>query len=185
MTLLKSVFFIIDVDLYSQIFTNPRTPEKYNIECNKIGCHNFLENYFKNKLLNYFDQLLIEDTDEEKLFNNPNINLFSGVEYLTVIPVKDKSEFVVWFNSSNKKDDRRIDFSFINNGEHIGTTHFVKDRTYYYKRLIFNENDNWIITANFIDSLTNTPINQMIFNVNKDNFKDLVNNGLFTENNIN
>ena len=181
MSLLKTVFFIVDVDFYSQIFTNPRTPEKYNDECTRMGCHNFLENYFKNKLSGNLHQLMIEETDEEKLFNNPNINLFSGVEYLTVIPVKNQSAFVLWYNSSNKWDDRRINFTFDNNGHVENHTHLVKDRCYYYKKFEVNTYDNWKIKATFIDSKTNEKINEVNFQVDKDSFINILGNGLFTE----
>lgn len=182
MSLLKTVFFIVDVDFYSQIFTNPRTPEKYNEECKKMGCHNFLENYFKNKLSGNLYHLLVEQTDEEKLFSgNENINLFSGVEYLTVVPVKNQSAFVVWFNSSNKKDDRRINFTFDNNGVVEESVHFVKDRSYYYRKLELNTHDNWKIRANFIDSKTNQKLNEVNFEIDKDSFIDILGNGLFTE----
>ena len=181
MTLLKTVFFIVDVDFYSQLFTNPRTPEKFNEECKSMGCHNFLENYFKNKLSNNLYDLIIEDTDEEKLFNNPNINLFSGVEYLALIPVKSQSAFVVWFNSSNKKDDRRIDFLFDNNGKSESVTFLVKDRSYYYKKFELGIYDHWKIKIKYIDSGTNEILNEVNYEVDKDSFIDILNNGLFTE----
>jgi hypothetical protein len=181
MSLLKTVFFIINTDLYTKVFTNPRTPEKYNSECLSINSHNFLENYFRKKLANNLSELIIENTDEEKLFNNSNINIFSGVEYLAVIPVKEQKAFVVWFNSSNKKDNRRIEFTFINESVSETATHFIKDRSYYYKKINFNHNDNWIINVKFIDSDTNNTISETNYNVNKDTFNDLEMNGIFTE----
>lgn len=183
MSLLKTVFFIIDVNFYSEIFTNPRTPEKYNEECKQMGCHNFLESYFNKKLSSNLYHLIVENTDEEKLFNNSNINLFSGVEYLTVIPVKNQSAFVVWFNSSNKKDDRRIDFIFENNGTVEQSTHFIKDRSFYYRKFELNIHDNWRITARFIDSITNEKLDEFHFEIDKDSFINILNNGLFTEKN--
>lgn len=181
MSLLKTVFFIIDVDFYSQIFTNPRTPEKYNEECRKMGCHNFLENYFKNKLSGNLYHLMVEETDEEKLFNNPSINLFSGVEYLTVIPVKNQSAFVLWYNSSNKWDDRRIVFTFENNGQVENHTHMIKDRCYYYRKFEVDTYDNWKIKAVFVDSKSNEKINEVNFQIDKDSFINILGNGLFTE----
>jgi hypothetical protein len=180
-SLLKTVFFIVDVDFYSELFSNPRTPEKYNEECKKVGSHNFLENYFNNKLSDNLQHLLVEETDEEKLFNNPNINLFSGVEYLTLLPVRNQSAFVIWFNSSNKKDDRRIDFIFKNNDSTEVTVHYVKDRSYYYRKLELGIDDNWNIDVNFIDSQTNTIINTVHYQVDKDSFINILGNGLFTE----
>jgi hypothetical protein len=181
MNLLKTVFFIVDVDFYSQIFTNPRYPEKYNEECIQIGCHNFLENYFNNKLSNNLQQLLIEDIDEEKLFNNPNINLFSGVEYLTILPVRDQSAFVIFYTSNNKKDDRRVDFIIENNGSVEQMVHYVKERSYFYKKFELGIYDDFKIIVQFIDSKTNEQINEVRYQVDKDSFINILGNGSFTE----
>lgn len=182
MKLLKSVFFIVKTDFYMKHFKNIRNPEKFNEECQKIGSHNFLENYFYKKLINYSNDLIIEKTDETKLFNNENINLFSGVEYLSILPVEnDENSFVIWFNSSNDKDDRRIIFEYDNNGVKNESTHFIKSRSYYFNKITLNNNDNYNITANFIDSKTNTTINIQKFNVNQNNIKFLKENGKFIE----
>jgi len=183
MRLYKSVFFITNTDFYTKIFNNPRTPEKFNEECQMLGSHNFLENYYYKKLSPYSNDLIVEDTTEEKLFNTSTINLFSGVEYLTVVPVKDSNpkSFVIWFNSSNNTDDRRIEFTFDNNGVIESSTHFVKSRTYYFKKIILNSGDNYIITAKFIDSKLNKNIDTQVFTVNESNYNDLSINGLFTE----
>lgn len=184
MKLYKSVFFIINTDFYSQIFNKTlRTPEKYNKECSDNSSHNFLENYFYSKLSKFSNELIIEETNEEKLFNNPNINIFSGVEYLAILPVKNKNNsFIVWFNSSNDKDNRKIEFTFDNNGKTLSTTHIIKERSHYIEKININDNDNYIITAKFIDTISNEIIDIQTFNINTNNYKDILDNGLFTEN---
>jgi hypothetical protein len=184
MKLYKSVFFIIKTDFYSKIFDKIiRTPEEYNKECEKYGSHNFLENYFYSKLSSYSNDLIVEETNEDKLFNNSNINLFSGVEYLTVLPIKNQGDaFIIWFNSSNNKDSRRIEFVLENNGNIEHSTHYVKEKSYYLKKIVLSDNDNYNITANFIDSFTNSIIDKQTFNINKSNYSEILNNGLFTEN---
>jgi hypothetical protein len=177
--LLKSVFFIVDVDFYVKTFDNVRTPENFNKECKKIGSHNFLENYFYNKLMKYSGELIIEETDEERLFENPNINIFSGVEYLTVLPVKDKNDFVLWFNSSNTLDNRRLEISINRNGIHEYCTHFVKNRSYFFKRFNFTEGDEYDIKIQFIDSKTNGVIIEENYRI--DDPSKLKTNGLFTD----
>jgi hypothetical protein len=179
--LLKSVFFIVDVDFYTKVFDNIRTPENFNKECNKIGSHNFLESYFYHKLMKYKNELIIEETDEEKLFNNSNINIFSGVEYLAILPIKDKNDFVLWFNSSNNLDDRRLEISIINNGVSDHCTHFIKNRSYFFKRFYLNSNDDYKIKVEFIDSKTNNVINTENYHINLDNLSNIKGNGLFTE----
>jgi len=185
MTLLKSVFFITNLEFFEKTFSNPRTPEEYNKECSQLGVNNFLENYFYKKLIDYEDDLLIADTNEDELFKNSKINLFSGVEYLTLLPVKnDKRSFIVWFNSSNITDNRRIEFEY-KNGDFIErSTHYIKDRTYYMKKITLNDGDNYSITAKFIDSVNNQIISVKNYNVNLNNINDLNIYGVFTDNKI-
>jgi len=182
MTLLKSVFFIVNTDFYIQHFENLRTPEKYNKECQKIGAHNFLENYYMNKLKDHQHQLTIDETNEDELFKNENINIFSGVEYINLVPVKDKpNSFILWFNSSNKDDNRRIIFEFIKNGNKDVVTHTIKSKSYYYKKFELEGDDTFIIIANFLDFTGTKPVGYYKFNVDKNNIHTLSENGLFIE----
>ena len=185
MKLYKSVFFIIKTDFYTKIFDTIRTPEEYNSECAKIGAHNFLENYFHNKLSVYYDKLIIENTNEDKLFNNQNINIFSGVEYLGIVPVKDqKDSFVIWFNSSNDKDNRKIEFIYDNNGNtFLNDTHNINGKNHYFRKLTLSSGDNYKITAQFIDSESNKVLDTQYFIINQDTYGNILNNGLFTEGN--
>jgi len=188
MKLLKSVFFVVNSNFYIHIFNNPRTPDNFNKDCEKICSHNFLENYYYKKLIPYSDQLIIEDTDETNLFNKSKINIFSGVEYLAVLPVinNERKSFIVWFNSSNDMDNRRIEFVYDNKKRIESNTHFIKDRTYYFKKITLNDDDDYTIMATFIDSKTNKIIETQEFKVNNDNYKELEKNGRFIEkNNIN
>jgi hypothetical protein len=183
MKLYKSVFFIVKTDFYAKVFNkNVRTPDEYNKECKDSGSHNFLENYFYSKLYKFSEKLIIENTNEEKLFNNKEINLFSGVEYLAILPVKDQPDnFIVWLNSSNDKDNRRVEFTFDNNGKSELRMHYIKGKSYYMKKLTLSEGDDYNITVKFVDSITNQVLNIQKFNVNKNNYKDILGNGIFTE----
>jgi hypothetical protein len=183
MTLLKSVFFIVDTDFYVKIFENLRTPEEYNNECKKIGAQNFLENYYMNQLKNYTHLLTIDNTDEEKLFNNDNINIFSGVEYLNVIPVKDQpNSFVIWFNSSNKNDNRRVLFEYKkNDGTKESVVHTIKSRSYYYKKFTINNGESYEIVADIFDFDNKQSLSNYKFNIDINNIGNLSENGLFTE----
>jgi len=181
--LYKSVFFIINPTFYSKVFNDIiRTPETYNEDCRKLGCDNFLEHYFYSKLSSFKDELVIDNMTEDMLFYNGEINIFSGVEYLSILPVKEQPySFIVWFNSSNMKDNRRIEFVIENNGvvEHL--THFIKERSYFMKKINMNGKDDYHIVANFIDSDTNKIIESYKYNVSMENYSSILENGLFTE----
>ena len=183
---LKSVFFIIDVDLWLKIFDNPRTSEIYNKECTNLNIDNFLERYFYKKLENYKDKLIIRESDENKLFNG-NINLFSGVEYLTLVPVENKDdEIVLWLNTSNKIDNRKMVVKKYNNNiiEDIINVEITKE-TIFYKKIVLGNNDNIELKITFIDNETNEIIDTDYFDINKSNIKLLSDNGKFLYKNEN
>jgi hypothetical protein len=179
---LKSVFFIINTDTYKEIFTNPRTPEKYNQECSNMNCDNFLERYFYKKLENYKDRLIIDHTTEEKLFNG-EINIFSGVEYLTYLPVENqKNKFALWLSTNNTKDDRKIVVNKIVNNNITDTYEKdIKNRSFFYKIINIKEGDDIIIETKIIDNITNETLDCEKFGtINHYNFDDMLKDrGLF------
>jgi len=181
--LYRTVFFIINTEFYYNIFNSVvRTPEAYNKACQDAGCHNFLENFFFVKLNPYEKHLLIEEITEDQLFEDSEINIFSGVEYLSLIPIKDQPySFIIWFNSSNTKDGRRIEFIIENNGKVERTTHFIKEKSYYLNKITLQSNDNYNITAHFIDSISGTIIESYNYQINMGNYITILENGLFTE----
>ena len=184
----KTVFFIIDIDLYLEVFNNPRTPENFNLECEKLECDNFLERYFYKKLNNRKDDLIIESKTEEELFNG-DINLFSGVEYLTILPIKNVTDkFILWFSSNNKIDKRKIIFEIFNNNEKINEfVHIIENKTFFWKEIDLKENDNIEIKIKYLDNENDFVIDTEYFGViNKQNFDEkLKDRGLFTiKNNV-
>jgi hypothetical protein len=50
------------------------------------------------------------------------------------------------------------------------------------KKITMKDGDNYNIKANFIDSLTNQVVDTQSFNINMNNYSEIMNNGLFTEN---
>jgi len=180
----KTVFFIIDIDLYKNTFTNPRTPEKFNEECKKLDCDNFLERYFYKKLENKLDKIFIQETTEDEIFTG-KINIFSGVEYLTYLKVKDKNSFVVWFSSNNVIDNRKLIVNYIVDGNAIKS--YEREIN---NKIIFNEEieikeDNIVIETRILDSNTNKLLEEETFGpINKDNFDDLLSNRGTFENKI-
>jgi len=180
---LKTVFFIIDVDLFLEIFDNVRTEDKYNEDCKILGVDNFLERYFYKKLENYYDRLLIKETNENNLFNG-KINLFSGVEYLNVVPIKNNgviknNEFVLWLTTSNVVDDRTLVVNKYNNGKMVDTFDLIiKGQTKFYKVIELNNGDNIELRTMFMDN-GNIISTENFGVINKDNVKDLTPNGSF------
>lgn len=172
----KTTFFIIDTDTFLKAFDNKRVPESFNKDCDIMNCDNFLERYVYNKLSPFKDELIIENTKEEKLFNG-DINIFSCVEYLTILPVVDSEDrFVLWLNTSNKIDDRRVIFSFYNNGIEYDKKEYVIDGKFqFYEDIKINDTDEIEIEIDIIDNKNNEIIKSEYFGkINKSNMKDLL-----------
>lgn len=108
---IKTVFCIVDVDFYLETFDYIKTEEQYDDEIKKCGSEsNGLENYYYNKLKNNLDKCELYYSNEGELFKESNINSFSMVEYFTVLPVSNENKGCIWFSSSNKIDNRILDY---------------------------------------------------------------------------
>lgn len=119
---LKTIFFSINPAYFIEKFTYPLTEEIYLQEKEKNNSEtNCLENYVYNNLKHNLDDLILKETTDEILFSKSKVNLFSMIEYFTVIPLNQgvSSEFVIWFSSSNKVDDRELYIKVIKNGTMI------------------------------------------------------------------
>jgi len=173
---LKTVFFIIDVDLFVNVFDNIRTEINYNNDCKNLGIDNFLERYFYKKLENHQNNLLIENTTEINLFNG-KINLFSGAEYLSILPIDNvDDEFVISFISNNVVDDRTLQIQ-INN---IVENYSVTGSTRFFRNIkIDGDIELGVIIT---DNKTNNILSSEYFGIiNKDNMKSILSgNGNFT-----
>ena len=102
-----------------------------------------MENFFYEVLVKKQDQLLLQQIEEKDLFSASKVNLFSNIEYFTILPLKDDLDhFIIWFSSSNSFDDNRnLKIKVMNNNECI----FFKDDTItknyiFYKKIKFERN---------------------------------------------
>lgn len=174
---IKSVFFVSDVDTYLDIFIrNYRTPETFNRLSTELGSENFLENVFYHMFKHNLGKYVVEETTEEKLFPNSNINIFSECEYLTVLPVKDNDDlFAIWYSSSNKTDNRKIIITIYGNDKLIKSyLHNIEKQSHFYKVVRKYDNINYKIVFEFIDGETKYK-DDIVYNLD-----DIQRNGLFT-----
>lgn len=114
---LKTIFFVVRPEYFLQKFPYMKNGEFYQDYIKSINSEtNCLENVYYNTLKNNLDDLILEETTEEKILQTSKVNLFSMIEYFTILPVENKDNtIVVWYSSSNKVDSR---FYKINIWEH-------------------------------------------------------------------
>lgn len=149
---LKTVFFGINTEFYLEKFKYYSTDEYNNIvETNQ--CSNGLEQFYYNILKNDIDSIHVDyDNNEETFFKNSRYNLFSMVEYLTVLPDFDNNQFVVFSLFNNKIDDRINKFIIKENNKIINETIFqIKKSGYNYIPIKINKDCCYEIENQIID----------------------------------
>lgn len=162
---LKTVFFAVKTDFFLSKFKYFSSQE-YTDFVNLNNCSNGLEQFYYNVLKNDKNDLYIDyQNNEETFFSNSKYNLFSMVEYLTVLPSKN-NEFVLFTVTSNKIDDRinkfivkenqtliyEKSFNIKSGGVNFITFKFEPNKTYHVENLLLDKNDN--VIKKYIKSFT-------------------------------
>jgi len=147
----KTIFFITEIDYFLNKFKYFLNEESYKNELNEIGSNtNCLENFFYHNLKDESNILLLKEINENDLFPNSEINLFSLIEYYTILPLEnDPNKFVIWFSSANSLDDRNLKLSVIKNEKLILDEIKNIDKQFvYFKDFEFKEGDQYKIIFN-------------------------------------
>lgn len=149
---LKTVFHGVDIDFYLDIFKY-YTSKDYTDLVNSDGTSNGLEQFYYQRFKSHLDSIHIDyNNNEESYFPNSKSNLFSMVEYLTVIPVKDESEFVVFSFFNNKLDSRINKVVIKKDGVIIKENLFeVKSNGWFYVQCDFENGIEYEIQNSILD----------------------------------
>ena len=139
----KTVFHGINTQFFLEKFKY-YTSDEYMDFVTKKNISNGLEQFYYNKLISYKNDLYIDYTNnEETHLSNSKNNLFSMVEYLSVLKMKNINKFGVLTYINNKVDDRINEIIIKKNGTIVNThTYNVSDKVCFYLANDF-ENDNF------------------------------------------
>lgn len=152
---LKTVLFAINTKFFLDNFNRINSAEDYNNWQKIVGSEsNGLENIFFHTLKGQMPNLsLINDEQYKELLKDCNIDISSQVEYFTVLSVKDNpNEFAIWFNSSNKMDERNVEISYKQTGYSWMPDKFtIRNETRYYKCIPFVPGDSYRVTLRIDD----------------------------------
>ena len=177
----KTIFFMTNIEWYLNKFEYITDGDIYNEEIKKCGSEtNCLENFIYHSLKNYTNEILLQEIDENTLFSKSRINMFSLIEYQTILPDQGCPHcFVVWFSSSNRVDDRKLDI-LVKKNEYILETisENITNEYRFYKKFRFEDGDDYKITFVVKNSLGEILKNKTI-EVNDDIFKDIKSYGNF------
>jgi hypothetical protein len=139
----KTVFHGINTQFFLEKFKY-YTSDDYMDFVTKKNISNGLEQFYYNKLISYKNDLHIDYTNNEETYlSNSKNNLFSMVEYLSVLRMKNINKFGVLTYLNNKVDDRINEIIIKKNGTIVNTyTYNVSDKVCFYLANDF-ENDNF------------------------------------------
>jgi len=176
----KTIFFITDIDFFIENFKYVTNEDDYNSLTREVGSNtNCLENVFYQTLKSKSDQLLLQQIEEKDLFSVSKVNLFSNIEYFTILPLKNDNEhFVIWFSSSNSFDDNRDltikvfkDFE----GSYLKNDVITKNYIFFHK-VKFEKNHTYNISC---EITYNGDIKKKNIIINNESFDKLKENGEF------
>jgi len=176
----KTIFFITDIDFFIDNFKYVTNEKDYNSLTREVGSDtNCLENFFYQTLKDKKDNLLLQQINEGDLFSKSSVNLFSNIEYFTVLPLTNNDEmFVIWFSSSNSFDDKRkltieifddIDCIFVKNDE-------ISNNYTFFKEIKFEKNHKYLI---FCKIEYDDEIKEKRITIDNESFDKLKDNGEF------
>ena len=139
----KTVFHGINTQFFLENFEY-YTPETYMNFVTSKNISNGLEQFYYNKLISHKNVLHIDyANNEETYLSNSKNNLFSMVEYLSVLRMKNVNKFGVLTYINNKIDGRINEIIIKKNGEIINKYSYdVVDKVCFYLANDF-ENDNF------------------------------------------
>lgn len=144
----KTVFHGINTQFFLEKFKY-YTSDEYMDFVTKKNISNGLEQFYYNKLISYKNDLYIDYTNNEETYlSNSKNNLFSMVEYLSVLRMKNINKFGVLTYINNKVDARINEIIIKKNGTIVNThTYNVSDKVCFYLANDF-ENDNFYEVEN-------------------------------------
>ena len=178
----KTIFFITNIDFFIDTFKYLIDEKTYIEEIKKVGSNtNCLENFFYHSLKNKTSELLLEQINEKDLFPTSEINLFSLIEYGTILPVDNESDnFVFWFSSANSLDNRELRVKIKKNGTDIYQfKDFIKKEYVFFKKIKYSIDDIFEINYQVYDKME--LLKNKTITVNREVFNDLKSYGRFVD----
>ena len=178
----KTIFFITNIDFFIENFKYVTNETDYNLLTREVGSEtNCLENFFYQTLKIKSEQLLLQEINEGDLFSKSKVNLFSNIEYFTILPLKNNSEnFVIWFSSSNSFDDNRnLTIKVFDETDCIYVKNDVISKNYvFFKKIKFEKNHKYLI---YCQITYNEMIKEKQIIIDNNSFNKLNENGEFLD----
>ena len=103
------------IDFFLETFDDVRNETEYNTACEKIGAHNFLEDYLVKKLKGLENKYVIEH-NEETLLKHSGLGVASNSEYYSIIPIVGKPNNYMFYFYTYNVDGRNVNLTMKEDG---------------------------------------------------------------------
>ena len=106
-------------DFFLETFDDVRNETEYNTACEKIGAHNFLEDYLVKKINSsesISKECFIEHNDEETLLKHSGLGVASNSEYYSIIPIVGKPNNYMFYFYTYNVDSRNVNLTMKEDG---------------------------------------------------------------------
>ena len=137
---------MLDTDFFLKEFDDIRTPEDWNLVCDKRKCQNYLEDYLSKVIFSFNpNDIKVITNDEGTLLINSGLGTSSNSEYYSILPIVGKPNKYMFYFFTYNIDGRVVDVSI---DDLCFTIDISKNREY---KREFEYTGNNIIELSFYD----------------------------------
>ena len=162
------------IDYFLKTFPYIIDPVKFTEDCERRGCHNFLEHYFMSVLK---DEVGLWIAPEATPLPNSGLGKSSTSEYMSILPIEGREgEFMFYFFTYNI-DERSIHLRVYEDEKEVtNITQKVSENRELLKEISYNGKPLRVI----FDRIDNGEVyKSQTFHINQDNIQDYNHNGIF------
>jgi glycosyltransferase involved in cell wall biosynthesis len=103
---------MLDTDFFLKEFDDIRTPEDWNLVCDKRKCQNYLEDYLSKVIFSFNpNDIKVITNDEGTLLINSGLGTSSNSEYYSILPIVGKPNKYMFYFFTYNIDGRVVDVS--------------------------------------------------------------------------
>jgi glycosyltransferase involved in cell wall biosynthesis len=137
---------MLDTDFFLKEFDDIRTPEDWNLVCDKRKCQNYLEDYLSKVIFSFNpNDIKVITNDEGTLLINSGLGTSSNSEYYSILPIVGKPNKYMFYFFTYNIDGRLVDVSI---DDLCFTIDISKNREY---KREFEYTGNNIVELSFYD----------------------------------
>jgi len=163
-----------EIDYFLKTFPHITTEKEFTEDCERRGCHNFLEHYFMAILK---DEIGLWIDSRETILPNSGLGKSSNSEYMSIMPVEGSSNELMFYFFTYNIDSREVNLEVWEEENQItNLTWKISETREFFEKITFRGKPLKIIVNRIDNSET---YKSQIFNVTEENIRTYDINGSF------